>query len=524
MLIRNGFAIGIILLYIISTVTPIIVEKQGTGAFPNVPALNTYENSATEPGLILYTPMLSTNTYLVNRDGTVLTNWQSNYFPGLSAYLLPNGNLLRPKRLNFEPGASGGIQEFSPDGTLIWDYTYYSYGEYMTHHDVKPLPNGNVLALSHISLSYSELVTLGRNPSNVLPGGMKLEKILEIKPTGPTSGDIVWEWCSADHLIQDYDPTKLNYGVVGDHPELIDINYYDGLDEDLFHCNSIDYNQELDKILISCRNFNELWIINHSTGDLIYRWGNPETYRADGEQELFWQHDATWIKPDYPGAGHLLVFNNGVGRGFSSVDEIDTSVGTIVWSYTHQNFLSAMYCGAARLQSGNTLICDSDYGTFFEVTPDGTTVWQYQAQDYNGKVFKIDYILPNENQVDCIGSLSWNDIEPNSTVTGSFIIRNKGQTPLVWNISEYPEWGTWGFSASGGIVGEEVNITVTVVVPTQEDAEFEGFIKVISHDNQEDYDIVPIYLQTPLKIQSEPSTVVIKSHIPYFILRNKICR
>ena len=212
---------------------------------PSFQTIHTNENSSVAPGLILYTPMLSTNTYLIDRDGIVLNTWHSNYFPGLSAYFLPNGNILRPKRLNLEPGASGGIQEFSPDGTLLWDYTYYSYGEYMTHHDVKALPNGNVLSLSHVYLSFSELVELGRNPFNTLAGGMKIERIIEIKPTGPTSGDIVWEWSSATHLIQDYDPTKLNYGAVGEHPELIDINYYEGLDEDLFHCNSIDYNPEL---------------------------------------------------------------------------------------------------------------------------------------------------------------------------------------------------------------------------------------------------------------------------------------
>ncbi len=485
-------------------------------------SIHTNENSSVAPGLILYTPMLSTNTYLIDREGTVLNTWHSNYFPGLSAYFLPNGNILRPKRLNLEPGASGGIQEFSPDGTLLWDYTYYSYGEYMTHHDVKALPNGNVLSLSHVYLSFSELVELGRNPFNTLAGGMKIERIIEIKPTGPTSGDIVWAWSSATHLIQDYDPTKLNYGVVGEHPELIDINYYEGLDEDLFHCNSIDYNPELDQILVSCRNFNEIWVINHTTGDLAYRWGNPETYRSDGERELFLQHDASWIKPGCPGEGHLLVFNNGVDRGYSSVDEIDMSTGNRVWSYTHQGFYSKMYCGATRLPSGNTLICDSDFGNFFEVTPEGTTVWQYHAQDYNGKVFKIDYMTPNQNQVDCIGSLSWDDIEPNSTVTGSFVIRNKGQTPLSWNISEYPEWGTWDFSESSGVVGDEINITVSVVVPMQEDAEFEGFIKVVNNINQEDFDVVPIYLRTPLTINSEPSMVIIHSTIPYFFLKDKL--
>lgn len=506
MSILKALTLNIVFICIFSTLTPCIAQKQGRENIFFFQSQNTNKTTSVEPGLILYTPMLSAFTYLVDRDGTVLNTWYSNYFPGLSAYLLPNGNVLRPKRMNFEPGASGGIQEFSSDGTLLWDYTYYSNGEYMTHHDVKPLPNGNVLALSHIYLSYSDLVELGRNPMYVLPGGMKLEEILEIKPTGPTTGEIVWEWSSADHLIQDFDSSKLNYGIVGAHPEKIDINYYEGLDEDLFHCNSIDYNPQLDQILVSCRNYNEIWVINHSTGGLVYRWGNPEAYRSNGDKELFWQHDATWIKPGYPGEGHVLVFNNGVDRGFSSVDEIDTSLGSIVWSYTHQGFWSKMYCGATRLPSGNTLICDSDTGIFFEVTVDGAIVWQYQAQDTNGKVFKIDYIMPNENQVDCIGSLSWNDIKPNSTVTSSFILRNKGQTPLNWNIAEYPAWGSWNFNPTSGVIIGNITITVAIVAPPNADTEFEGFIKVANSYNQEDFDVVPVFLQTlriePTKLSS----------------------
>ncbi len=77
---------------------------------------------------------------------------------------------------------------------------------------------------------------------------------------------IVWEWYAWDHLIQDYNASKENYGVVGDHPELIDINY--GISSSLsdwLHANSIDYNEKFDQILISVHNFNEIWVIDHST-------------------------------------------------------------------------------------------------------------------------------------------------------------------------------------------------------------------------------------------------------------------
>ena len=84
---------------------------------------------------------------------------------------------------------------------------------------------------------------------------------------------------------------------------------------------------------------NEIYIIDHSTttleasehsggnsgmgGDILYRWGNPEAYRAgtNNDQKLFGQHDVQWIESNRPNSGELIVFNNGNGRDilFSSV-------------------------------------------------------------------------------------------------------------------------------------------------------------------------------------------------------------
>ena len=49
-------------------------------------------------------------------------------------------------------------------------------------------------------------------------------RIIEVRPTPPAGGEIVWQWHVWDHLIQDFGSTKANFGIVEDHPELIDIN------------------------------------------------------------------------------------------------------------------------------------------------------------------------------------------------------------------------------------------------------------------------------------------------------------
>ncbi len=372
----------------------------------------------------LFAPLRSTTTYLMDNDGNIVHTWASDYTLGNSVYLLENGNLLRTgntKSKSFEAGGAGGIvQEIGPDGTAVWEFEYDS-DQVRLHHDVESLPNGNVLMIAWERKTEAEAIAAGRAPSLLNDSELWPDHIIEVSPS---SGAIVWEWHVWDHLIQDHDPTKENYGVVADHPELIDLNFSTGGppgDADWNHTNSIDYDESLDQILLSVRNFGEIWVIDHSTtsaeaaghvggdrgkgGDLLYRWGNPQAYDAGStaDQQLFVQHDAQWIPTGYPGEGNILVFNNGTGRpggNYSSVDEIVppvdgsgnyTSYGPAapVWTYVADNptdFYAERISGAQRLDNGNTLICDGPNGDFIEVTPENEIVWTY---DYTSQVFRV---------------------------------------------------------------------------------------------------------------------------------------
>ena len=189
------------------------------------------------------------------------------------------------------------------------------------------------------------------------------------------------------------------------------------INPDWTHFNSVDYNAELDQVLVSVHDFSEIWILDHSTttseaaghtggksgkgGDLLYRWGNPRVYRAGtvADQKLFAQHNAHWIPRGLPGEGHVLIFNNGPRRPdgpYSSVDEIIPPVDEkgryplkegsacgpekAYWSYSapkKSDFYSSFISGAHRLPNGNTQICSGANGTVFEVTPDKKIVWKY---------------------------------------------------------------------------------------------------------------------------------------------------
>ncbi len=501
-------------------------------------------------GQILFSPYYDTTTYLINSTGVVNHTWPSDYRPFTEAYWLGNGTILRPIITT-----GGGVQKILWDGTIDWDYRYTVSG-CTCHHDIEYLPNGNVLMIVWETKTRAEAIDAGRNPNTIQGTTFMPDKIIEVKPTGPTSGDIVWEWHVWDHLIQDFDPSKENYGVVGDHPELIDINFGDPFVYDWLHTNSIDYHPEFDQILIDVHNFNEVWIIDHSTtteeaaghtggnygkgGDLLYRWGNPEAYDAGtaSDQKLFFQHDATWINPGYPGEGNILVFNNGNNRPngkYSSVDEFTPPVDSngeyylepgspygpedYTWSYTADpptSFYGQVFGGALRLKNGNTLICDGVDGRFLEVTPDNTIVWEwinpYPNQNQND-VFKIDYIPTEEPQqpdtpdLECEGSLSWDNVKPGKTVNGNFKVQNIGGSGslLNWEVNTSSiTWGTWSFAPASGenLTPEDGQVTVQVSVsaPNEKNSEFQGHIRVENKDNSSDFDLIPVYLKTPVNI------------------------
>ncbi len=522
--------------------------------------------------------MWSTTTYLRHADGSLNRSWSSSYFPGVAVWWLGNGTILRTIRTGSgggTGGSGGGVQKVEWDGTIIWDFRYNTNG-HLTHHDVKTLPNGNVLLIAWETKTRTEAIAAGRNPNYVTNNGLWPDHVIEVQPTGPSSGDIVWEWHAWDHLIQDYDASKANYGVVGDHPELVDVNYATSTQQDWMHTNSIDYNVEFDQILISIHNFNEIWIIDHSTtteeagghtggnsgkgGDLLYRWGNPMTYDAGttNDRKLFSQHDASWIDEGYSGEGDILVFNNGANRPgshYSTVDQItppvdengeyylepDSAYGPAeqTWIYTANpptSFYASHISGAWRLPSGNTLITNGETGKIFEITPEGSTVWQYNT---GGQVFKAVYIPPEweepeppENEttsdLDCSGSLSWTDIKPGATVVGSFELQNIGENDslLNWTIDASSiSWGTWSFNpASGTRLTPEngaVTVLVSVVAPDEPDTDFDGYLLVKNIDNQSDFEQIPVTLKTPVNI-IPPWLNFLQQFLSYFLQNHPI--
>lgn len=395
----------------------------------NITAQNTigllsYEPNKSYEGYNLFYPNHQEKVFLVNNCGEIVHIWHDDedFRPGNMAYLRDDGSLVKSKRHNnatndpLWAGGGGGIVEIQNwDNEVLWSFEQNNATQRL-HHDIEPMPNGNILMISWELKSTAEVIQAGRNPSLLSDNELWPDYILEVNPT---TNEIVWEWHAWDHLVQEFDINKANFGTVANHPELIDFNWVAGNGpRDWLHTNAIDYNATLDQIVISVPSFNEIWIIDHSTtteeaaghsggmsnrgGDLLYRWGNPITYQAGtiDDQKLFFQHDIHWVgdflDTSHPHFGKLALFNNQVNPDYSTANVFAPVFDTATWSYlledeswepddfdmtiTHpepEKMRSARVSGFQLLPNGNSLICVGSEGYTFELTPENDIAWEY---------------------------------------------------------------------------------------------------------------------------------------------------
>lgn len=378
-----------------------------------------------QEGYTLFAPNSSRTTYVVDNCGNVVNQWDSEATPGLSAYLTPEGNLIRTRRENnstfFAGGSGGGIEIFNWFGQVIWNYVLSDENN-LLHHDIAILPNGNILAIAFELISEDEALSLGRRLDLTSDDGLWTDVIIEIEVLPNFEHEIVWKWRAIDHIVQNENAALPNFGSIEDFPERLDVNFIDDTQGstsilDWMHSNAIDYNPELDQILLNSRNYSEFYIIDHSTtteeastseggkygkgGDLLYRWGNPSAYNAGTEDDrrLYNQHDAHWIDEGLEDGGKVIVFNNGLGRPGGTISSVDIIAPPVLedgsymfdgfrfgpeqaeWIYgleeDEEDITSLRISGVGRQPNGNTLITVGSKGELIEIDKDKNVVWRY---------------------------------------------------------------------------------------------------------------------------------------------------
>ncbi len=270
-------------------------------------------------GYTLISPLNSKSVHLVNMQGETVHTWKTKHVPGAGTYILPNGHLLRCAMVDDNPrfhggGIGGRIEELDWNGAVVWEYELAT-DQRTLHHDIAPMPNGNVLAIAWEYHSPEEAFERGRASDRIHEEGLWTDIVIEIRPTPPLGGEIVWTWRTWDHLVQDTREKGADYGSPADFVGRIDINadhrfdapetdaeraareerekqmqavgYTGGKDPaadatvadgakapdkpkgkyggDWLHTNAIDYLPELDLIALSTPHLCELWVIDHST-------------------------------------------------------------------------------------------------------------------------------------------------------------------------------------------------------------------------------------------------------------------
>lgn len=347
-----------------------------------------YDKRKAYDGYTLFAPNVSKKTYLIDMEGNLVHKWNTRSYPGLYAELLPNGNLLRAGRVQYKrcaiSGVGGLIEEIDWKGKVVWKYRMASKNQ-IQHHCFDRMPNGNTLILGWERIKNEDIIAKGRDPNTIPKKSVKFKKVfhrdfwLDFVREVNMDGDTVWEWHVFDHL--------------GTGPDQLDINYILPLavgeiyhTYDWSHFNSVEYIEETDQILMNSRNLSEFYLINHKTGKIEYRWGNPSAYGAGkapswydaGDQIVFGSHDARYL-----GDGKVMVFDNGSENpeGFRSrVVIVNTKTNEIEWEYEawdSSSFYSQRQGASQLLPNGNILITSSNRGHIFEVTKGGDVVWDF---------------------------------------------------------------------------------------------------------------------------------------------------
>ena len=307
------------------------------------------------PGLTLLAPHSGHGeVYLIDLQGNVTHSWQMPYPPGLYGYITERGTLFYNGKTVDESGSyisrlpfkGGAALEVDWNGRILWEVKHPDH-----HHDGIRLRNGNVLLLCMTQLPHDLHSKIkGGMPGTEHNGEIYGDRLIEMT----TDGQVKWEWRTWEHL----------------DPETDRITAVQDLRTEWGRGNGLAEMPNGD-IVMSSREISTVIIIDRKTDQVIWKLGAPP---------LCGQH-----APVPLANGNLLLFDNGPHRldhtmPFSRVIEVDLATKQIVWKYQEKReyeFFSPWISNAQRLPNGNTLVCEGDFGRFFEVTIDGELVWEY---------------------------------------------------------------------------------------------------------------------------------------------------
>ena len=331
-----------------------------------------WDRERAHPGYHLYCTRHTGEAFLADLSGRIVHRW--DYFSDEEsgsyhhAVMLGNGDLL-------------AIKQHAKLIRVDWDSRPLWERRYAVHHDLAPLQDGTLYAIVRDHRIYRQMRVWFDAVVHLTADGGELRR-----------------WSTFDHLeelkavldTRSFLDTVLDSALAGRPKtgrEATDIKAAVAkgrYDFDYFHINAVsllpdnplgrkDARFREGNLLICLRNVNQIAILEKGSCRVLWAWG---------EGRLQWPHHPTMLAD-----GHILVFDNGVGRQYSRIVELDPRSGEIVWSYEApqpEDFYSSARGSAQRLDNGNTLVCESDRGRAFEISAGGEMVWLWLNPDRQG--------------------------------------------------------------------------------------------------------------------------------------------
>jgi hypothetical protein len=384
-------------------------------------------------------------SYLIDMEGHVVHTWNI----GTNPRFTEGGTLL--DAVGGNPSNQNSWEELDWNGNIVWQYAE-TRSNYHGHHDFAKIYDSKLgdsafIYIANKDLTSQQCLDAGCDVANNYTGA-QMDAVVEVN----MQGKVIWEWCFFDHVVQDMYPSiTTTYGVIANTPERIDLNLPGNpVKSDWLHCNSLDYNQDLDQIVINSVH-GEFYVIDHgntfvpndsaasialaasSAGDFLYRFGDPAKYEqgdppsvlenwdksTTGNKQIGGAHDIQWIKPGLPGAGHFLIFSNSENlfelTPQSYIFEINpflTSSGS-----TSSTYVNPPDAGYNQVSSPDANLMKEKKKISKQVT------WRYSSKNntsFYSTIGSSAQRLPNGNTFIC----SMND--------GHFFEVNPTDTSIVW--------------------------------------------------------------------------------------------
>ena len=304
---------------------------------------------------------------LIDMNGNVVHRWTVAPTFNKRARLLPNGHLVYA-------GPDQTIYEYDWDGRIVW--THEGIGSV---NDLRVLPNGNKLLLAHQPIPdefQRQVQDVDMSPrwAPRRRGTEEHQRGADIYEVD-AGGNVVWEWHAHNHL-------DLNrFSPATPEGDWLHVNSIQPLPPNKWH-DAGDERFRPGNILVNARNIDMMYIVDKQTGEVV--WEGTHDYKGG----MAHSHEPEMIKRGLPGAGNILLFDNGLfprhrtHSGQTFVMEIDPVTHDVVWTYETEGyanikFFSKTMGSQKRLPNGNTFIAEDNTGRLFQVTPAGEIVWEY---------------------------------------------------------------------------------------------------------------------------------------------------